>query len=308
MPANFAIDWGGRGRGRCTNTMEGQEEQEVVVMEVDGGEVHPEMQFSFNDVQLPSDDELPMPVTVDSDDEGIQQDEFQVETILQKRTTKHGGVQYLVKWLGFPKEDNTWEPIENLDGCLDLVELFETKRMQKNPEARRSKRKSPPDHEQQQPTPSKITKNNDDDQNEKAPAIVEVEGGSALDTQDQEGKIDQIVQVVEEQQPCDSAEGVQKEKMPKKKPLSKNKSSVNKKVGGSKKHKNGKNAPVEVEPEPEYEVEEILDHAKRGTRIRYLVKWKGYDSDDNSWEPADNLLPGAEDLLREYKDRYGLKN
>lgn len=25
------------------------------------------------------------------------------------------------------------------------------------------------------------------------------------------------------------------------------------------------------------------------TRIEYYVKWENYDSDDNTWEPAENL-------------------
>ena len=41
----------------------------------------------------------------------------------------------------------------------------------------------------------------------------------------------------------------------------------------------------EMEPEVNYEVEEILDY-KDGW---YLVKWLDYDDSHNSWEPASNL-------------------
>lgn len=47
--------------------------------------------------------------------------------------------------------------------------------------------------------------------------------------------------------------------------------------------------PVEVEGEEEYEVEEVLDSKVHGKGLRYLVKWKGYDESENSWEPASNL-------------------
>ena len=42
------------------------------------------------------------------------EEEYEVESICQKRITK-GKVEYLVKWKGWSHEDNTWEPIANLD-------------------------------------------------------------------------------------------------------------------------------------------------------------------------------------------------
>ena len=52
--------------------------------------------------------------------------------------------------------------------------------------------------------------------------------------------------------------------------------------------------PVElaVEGEPgqeEYEVQSILDRRVARNRIEYLVQWKGYGAEDNTWEPLSNL-------------------
>ena len=52
--------------------------------------------------------------------------------------------------------------------------------------------------------------------------------------------------------------------------------------------------PVQVEGFPEYTVETILSHDLRSKRkgqpvIYYLVKWEGFGSEHNSWEPEDNL-------------------
>ena len=59
-----------------------------------------------------------------------------------------------------------------------------------------------------------------------------------------------------------------------------------------------------VEGELEYEVERILDHVERKSRGRttkydYLVKWKGYGPEHNTWEPQQNMQRCAE-LIVDY--------
>ncbi|XP_055313216.1 chromobox protein homolog 3-like [Sitodiplosis mosellana] len=39
-----------------------------------------------------------------------------------------------------------------------------------------------------------------------------------------------------------------------------------------------------------YEIEEIITHRRRPDgKFEYFVKWKGYDNNSNTWEPADNF-------------------
>ena len=64
--------------------------------------------------------------------------------------------------------------------------------------------------------------------------------------------------------------------------------------------------PMMVGGQAEFEVERIID--KRIRRIgrldrpEYLVKWKGYDNYENTWEPIANLS-GARRLVREFEER-----
>ena len=60
-----------------------------------------------------------------------------------------------------------------------------------------------------------------------------------------------------------------------------------------------------IEGEQEYKVEALLAHCKFRGKLRYLVKWKGYDTSENTWEPESNLTH-MEDLLSEYKERRKL--
>lgn len=50
-----------------------------------------------------------------------------------------------------------------------------------------------------------------------------------------------------------------------------------------------------------YEVEAILDKKKIKNKIHYFVKWKGFNSTNNTWEPRTNLIEDVPDLIKEYE-------
>ena len=61
--------------------------------------------------------------------------------------------------------------------------------------------------------------------------------------------------------------------------------------------------PVEVEQEEEYEVSQILDSKRVRNSVRYLVQWKGYGPEDNTWEPRAHVAH-APALVADFHARY----
>ena len=58
-----------------------------------------------------------------------------------------------------------------------------------------------------------------------------------------------------------------------------------------------------VDGEEEFEVEKIIDMKQmgRGRKTYYLIKWKGYPTSDNSWEPQENIH--ADELIKEFQNK-----
>jgi hypothetical protein len=63
----------------------------------------------------------PPPPILDDED----QVEYEAESIRDSRR-RRGRVQYLVHWRGYPREDDTWEPVSNLRNSPRLVQEFHT--------------------------------------------------------------------------------------------------------------------------------------------------------------------------------------
>lgn len=70
---------------------------------------------------------LPAPQAAEDEDGNEDEEEdYEVESIMEKRVTKKGNIEYLVKWKNFDDPaDYTWEPSNNLEDVMGLVTQFE---------------------------------------------------------------------------------------------------------------------------------------------------------------------------------------
>ena len=70
-----------------------------------------------------------------------------------------------------------------------------------------------------------------------------------------------------------------------------------------KKHENKRGAKMRQPASPEfYEVEKIINHRidfRRAER-KFMVKWKGYDEDDSTWETFRDFARDAPELVQDY--------
>ena len=62
--------------------------------------------------------------------------------------------------------------------------------------------------------------------------------------------------------------------------------------------------PVKVAGEKEYEVEKILYRQERRGKMKYLVKWKGYMVEENTWEGLENLKNAMKKVEEFKKERF----
>jgi len=62
--------------------------------------------------------------------------------------------------------------------------------------------------------------------------------------------------------------------------------------------------PVIIKGEEEFEVEKILNKRMVRGKEKFLVRWKGYTAEEDTWENKKNL-ENAKELVEEFEREYG---
>lgn len=236
-------------------------------------------------------------VVVAEDYEDIDEDEFIVENILDKRSGKKGKTEYLIKWKNYDDnaENNTWEPVNNIiEGYKSLIDAFEEKVIASAKE-QNSKLSSPKTKNIEATEELK-------EEIETKPAKVEVPKKKKEPKPAKKVKkpapVEEDVYIIESLTKKNGSKYLVKwENWPSDQNTWEPKASIPEfiiKFYEEDLTRLGTPAPTEAqveELEEDYEVEKILEKrvVKKG-KIEYLVKWKNFeDSADYTWEPTNNL-------------------
>ncbi|CAG8813211.1 5391_t:CDS:2, partial [Racocetra persica] len=67
---------------------------------------------------------------INVEENGQNDNEYEVEAIINWKK-ENGKDYYMIKWLGYDERHNTWEPIENLKNCTELLRQFRKSRATK---------------------------------------------------------------------------------------------------------------------------------------------------------------------------------
>ena len=60
------------------------------------------------------------------------------------------------------------------------------------------------------------------------------------------------------------------------------------------------NKRAQFESIPDFEVEAIQQHRRKGDDYEFLTKWRGFARSWNTWEPAEHFLPVVHKVWRNY--------
>lgn len=221
----------------------------------------------------------------------VNEEEYIVEKILDRRCSDVGEIEYYIKWQGYPDDDNTWEPVCNLQ-CPELLDEFnrtheDTRRSssEKNKEQERKRKVISFDddsssdeitclgwttHNSHQPKKSKVI--------EIEPDESEVRGSKTHETKHQESKA------------------------PERESWSRKHSESPARENRSHETKPEKSKPLEREPWASKEPEKITGASIKSGVLMFLMKWKGCETVDLL--PAKEVNPRCPALVIEFYEKF----
>jgi len=82
-----------------------------------------------------------------------------------------------------------------------------------------------------------------------------------------------------------------------------NVSRIQRYVGQVEEQRKEQPVPVIIKKEEEWEVERILNKQQIQEKNKYLVQWKGFTAESDTWEGRENL-ENAKEAVKEYEKEY----
>ena len=70
----------------------------------------------------------------------VEEEDYEVEAIVAERRLPGGRVEFLLKWKGWPDDDNTWETEATLGGCPGVLRSWQRRQRERGPEAQAGSR------------------------------------------------------------------------------------------------------------------------------------------------------------------------
>jgi hypothetical protein len=61
-------------------------------------------------------------------------------------------------------------------------------------------------------------------------------------------------------------------------------------------------APIDIEGEEEWTVDQILDEREARGERTFLVRWEGFSADHDTWEPEENLI-NAQGKIQDFREQ-----
>ena len=228
--------------------------------------------------------------------------EYEVDRILEKRISKRGKTEYLIKWKTFDSSWNSWEPEESIRECKDAMNAFERKmdKVSRNKIVLVSKKISVfRDKKKKKKLKHKNKKISLNIKDEAVKAAIDEVLDTVIKTEVTESKSE-----IQEKLPEISA--TRKScRDPKPKNFEANDFIVEERYKSPRKTaKEDKTKPATPKKKKEKFLIESLVWKKGNT---FLVKWENFPSNQSTWEPRTNI---PKRLLKWYEDdpsRLGTK-
>lgn len=207
--------------------------------------------------------------------------DFEVEKIIRSRMNQETQEpEYYIKWRNFPSKENTWEPAENLGGCMNLLEIF--KKENEARKSRKNKKKKTPKIIKKKRSPRKSKRKSPSPTSGDDSSLHEVDNINEEENDESKEEKDESCGEEEEEENIN------------------NNTEKNEQNEEEDEDENEEEEEEDEEEQEEYEVEKIVGEELDDDGVLfYHVKWKGYKK--ITVEPDENIAH-LENVIKKYED------